>query len=46
MIKTKENISVLDKRKLQAEVIKPIYEEMVSTIGEVKAKEILKKSKF
>jgi len=44
MTKIKQKISILEKRKMQAEVIKPIYKEMVSSIGEAKAKEILKNS--
>ncbi len=38
----KQEISIIEKRKAQAEVIKPIYEEMVSTLGKTKAKKILK----
>ncbi len=38
----KQEISVINKRKAQAEVIKPIYEEMVSTLGKKQAKQILK----
>ena len=38
----KQEISVIDKRKAQAEVIKPIYDEMVSTLGKKQAKQILK----
>ena len=34
-------ISTIDKRRLQASVIKPIYEEMVSAVGEEKAQAIL-----
>lgn len=38
----KQEISIIEKRKAQAEVIKPIFEEMVSTLGKTKAKKILK----
>ena len=37
----KQEISIIEKRKAQAEVIKPIFEEMVSTLGKTKAKKII-----
>ena len=42
MSKLKNNISILEKRKLQAEVAKSIFEEMKNELGEDKAKKILK----
>ena len=42
MSKLENNISILKKRKLQAEVAKSIYEEMKIELGEDKAKKILK----
>lgn len=35
------DVAILTRRRLQAEVIKPIYEEMVETIGESEARQIL-----
>ena len=42
MSKLENNISILEKRKLQAEVAKSIFEEMKIELGEDKAKKILK----
>ena len=42
MSKLHNNISILEKRKLQAEVAKSIFEEMKTELGEKKAKKILK----
>ena len=42
MGKSKIAIPVIEKRKLQAEVIIAIYDEMRDAFGELKAKEILK----
>ena len=42
----KQEISIIEKRKAQAEVIKPIFEEMVSTLGKTKAKKILKNANY
>ena len=42
MSKLENNISILEKRKLQAEVAKSIFEEMKTELGENKAKKILK----
>ncbi len=36
-----DEIPTLEKRRQQAAVIKPIYEEMVAVLGEAKAREIL-----
>ena len=41
MSKLENNISILEKRKLQAEVAKSIFEEMKTELGENKAKKIL-----
>ena len=39
-----DQTSILEKRKLQAQVIKPIYEEMILSFGKEKAQEIIKKA--
>ena len=37
----KNQINILEKRKVQAEIIIPIYKEMVLTLGKKKAEKIL-----
>ena len=44
MEKSKIAIPVIEKRKLQAEVIIAIYDEMKEAFGEIKAKKILEKA--
>ncbi|NCV26579.1 MAG: hypothetical protein EBW58_10290 [Betaproteobacteria bacterium] len=39
-----ENIPVLEKRRLQAQVIKPIWEVLVARLGETTARDILDKA--
>ena len=41
MVTTFDRLPVLERRRIQAEVIKPIYEAMVTRIGEDMAREIL-----
>lgn len=39
-----QTIPVLEKRRLQAQVIKPIWEELVARVGEATARDILDKA--
>ena len=37
-----EDLGILARRKIEAEIVKPIYDEMRNAIGEAKAREILR----
>ena len=44
MASNKKQVSILEKRTIQAEIISPIYKEMVLKIGKQKAQQILEKA--
>ena len=44
MESNKTYVTILEKRKIQAEIIKPIYKEMVLKLGKQKAQQILEKA--